>query len=137
MYVKKNFVDVGMCVDICVHDENDGNPHAHIMLTMRPFNADKSWGTKSKTEYILGGQGERIRLKSGEFKSRKISANDWNDRNKAEEWREDWAKCVNFALERNGVDEVVDHRSYERQEIEKIPAIPSVLPLTKWKSAAT
>ena len=36
-YVKKHFVAEGMCADICVHDKNDGNPHAHIMLTMRHF----------------------------------------------------------------------------------------------------
>jgi hypothetical protein len=28
------------------------NPHAHIMLTVRPFNADGSWGAKSQKEYI-------------------------------------------------------------------------------------
>jgi len=123
MYVQKNFVDKGMCADICLHDTGEGNPHAHIMLTMRPFNEDKSWGAKSKKEYILNERGERITLKSGEFKSRKISANDWNEQTKAEEWREDWAKCVNFVLSRNGIDEQVDHRSYERQGLERVPTI--------------
>ena len=28
---------VGMCADIALHDKNDGNPHAHILLTMRPL----------------------------------------------------------------------------------------------------
>ncbi len=32
---KTNFTDRGMCADICIHDKGDGNPHAHIMLTMR------------------------------------------------------------------------------------------------------
>jgi len=123
MYVQKNFVDKGMCADICLHDTGEGNPHAHIMLTMRPFNTDKTWGAKSKKEYILDDYGERIRLKSGEFKSRKISANDWNEQTKAEEWREDWAKCVNFVLARNRIDEEVDHRSYERQGAERVPTI--------------
>ena len=123
MYVQKNFVDKGMCADIAIHDKNDGNPHAHIMLTMRQFNPDKSWGAKSKKEYILDENGERITLKSGEFKSRKVCANDWNEQTKAEEWREDWAKCVNFVLERNGIDEEVDHRSYERQGVEQVPTV--------------
>ena len=52
-YVKENFVKVGMCADIALHDKNDGNPHAHILLTMRPLNEDKTWGAKSKKEYIL------------------------------------------------------------------------------------
>ncbi|WP_433168123.1 MobA/MobL family protein [Treponema putidum] len=47
-YVKENFVNVGMCADIALHDKNDGNPHAHILLTMRPFNEDTTWGAKSK-----------------------------------------------------------------------------------------
>ena len=34
-YVKKNFVEHGMCADIAIHDDKTGNPHAHIMLTMR------------------------------------------------------------------------------------------------------
>lgn len=52
-YVKENFVKVGMCADIALHDKNDGNPHCHILLTMRPLNEDTTWGAKSKKEYIL------------------------------------------------------------------------------------
>jgi len=86
-YVNQNFVSVGMCADICIHDKKDGNPHAHIMLTMRPFEEDGSWGAKSKKEYMLDENGEKIILKSGEYKSRKINSTDWNDQTKAEEWR--------------------------------------------------
>ena len=35
-FVKDNFVDAGMCADFALHDKDDGNPHAHIMLTIRP-----------------------------------------------------------------------------------------------------
>jgi len=42
-----------MCADIALHDKNDGNPHCHILLTMRPLNEDTTWGAKSKKEYIL------------------------------------------------------------------------------------
>jgi hypothetical protein len=63
-----------MCADICIHDKKDGNPHAHIMLTMRPFDENGEWGAKSKKEYILDENNERIKLKSGEFKTRKINA---------------------------------------------------------------
>ena len=50
-YVKGNFVAAGMCADVCLHDKNDGNPHAHILLTMRPIEQDGAWGTKQKKEY--------------------------------------------------------------------------------------
>ena len=43
-YVKDNFVAAGMCADVCLHDKNDGNPHAHILLTMRPIEQDGAWG---------------------------------------------------------------------------------------------
>ncbi len=36
-YVKDNFVDKGMCVDFAIHDKGTGNPHVHIMLTVRPL----------------------------------------------------------------------------------------------------
>ncbi len=36
-YVKRHFVVAEMCADVCLHDTSGGNPHAHIMLTMRPF----------------------------------------------------------------------------------------------------
>lgn len=62
-YVKENFVKAGMCADIALHDKNDGNPHAHILLTMRPFNEDTTWGAKSKKEYILDENGEKVKLK--------------------------------------------------------------------------
>lgn len=122
-YVKEHFVSAGMCADICIHDKEDGNPHAHVMLTMRPFDQDGSWAAKSRKEYILDKNGERIRLKSGAYKSRKVDATAWNDQGKAEVWRAAWADMVNHALERQGMAERIDHHSYERQGVEQIPTI--------------
>lgn len=59
-YIKKHFVAAGMCADICVHDTGGGNPHAHVMLTMRPFDERGEWGAKQKKEYILDGDGNKI-----------------------------------------------------------------------------
>ena len=64
-YVKDNFVSAGMRADIAIHDKKDGNPHAYIMLTMRPLNKNGEWGAKSKKEYITDKNGERIKLKNG------------------------------------------------------------------------
>ncbi len=122
-YVQKNFVSVGMCADIAIHDKKTGNPHAHIMLTMRPLEQSGEWGAKSKKEYILDKNGQRITLKNGSFKSRKIDTVDWNSKEKAEVWREAWADCVNRSLADQGIQEKVDHRSYERQGIEQIPSV--------------
>ena len=122
-YVKENFVKVGMCADIALHDKNDGNPHAHILLTMRPLNEDTTWGAKSKKEYILDENGEKVKLKNGNYKTRKINTVDWNEQDKAEHWRKAWADITNKYLEENSIQEKVDHRSYERQGIEQIPTI--------------
>lgn len=122
-YVKENFVKVGMCADIALHDKNDGNPHCHILLTMRPFNEDTTWGAKSKKEYILDKNGEKVKLKNGNYKTRKINTTDWNEQDKAEEWRKAWADITNKYLEENSIQEKVEHRSYQRQGIEQIPTI--------------
>ena len=45
-YIQKTFVDKGMCADWSIHDKGDGNPHVHLLVTMRPFNPDHSWGNK-------------------------------------------------------------------------------------------
>ena len=122
-YVKENFVKIGMCADIALHDKDDGNPHAHILLTMRPLNEDKTWGAKSKKEYILDENGEKVKLKNGNYKTRKINTVDWNEQDKAEHWRKAWADITNKYLEENNIQDKVDHRSYQRQGIEQIPTI--------------
>ena len=122
-YVKENFVKVGMCADIALHDKNDGNPHAHILLTMRPLNEDKTWGAKSKKEYVLDKNGEKVKLKNGNYKTRKIDTVDWNEQEKAEHWRKVWADMTNKYLEENNIQEKINHRSYQRQGIEQIPTI--------------
>ena len=37
-----------MCVDFAIHDTDSGNPHCHIMLTMRPLDGRGAWAAKSK-----------------------------------------------------------------------------------------
>lgn len=122
-FVKRHFVEAGMCADVCVHDKDGGNPHAHILLTLRPFEQGGEWGAKSRKEYLLDKDGERIRLKSGEFKTRKVDMVDWNEQTKAEEWRAAWASAVNAALEHQGLEERIDHRSFLRQGKEEIPTV--------------
>ena len=50
-YIQKTFVDKGMCVDWSIHDKGDGNPHVHLLVTMRPFNPDHSWGNKEVKDW--------------------------------------------------------------------------------------
>ena len=39
-YCLEQFVSRGMIADFAIHDKGDGNPHVHIMLTMRAMDRD-------------------------------------------------------------------------------------------------
>lgn len=122
-YVNDTFVSVGMCADFALHDKGKGNPHAHILLTLRPLKEDGTWGAKCRKEYDLDENGQRIRSERGAYKSHRVDSTDWNDKGKAEIWRSAWSDYVNRSLEQNGIKERVDQRSFERQGIEKIPSV--------------
>ncbi|WP_262343869.1 MobA/MobL family protein [Lactiplantibacillus plantarum] len=47
-YVQTNFVDRGMCADWSIHDKEDGNPHAHIMLTTRAIKKKRYLGAEAE-----------------------------------------------------------------------------------------
>ncbi|HBA7909065.1 TPA: MobA/MobL family protein [Escherichia coli] len=94
-FVVKNFVSRGMVADVAFHNLGGANPHAHIMLTMR--------------ECTANGFG------------RKITA--WNEKSLAETWRASWASHANAALAKAGFQETIDHRSYQRQGIDREPGI--------------
>ncbi|MBR0280634.1 MAG: MobA/MobL family protein, partial [Oscillibacter sp.] len=122
-FVKDAFVDAGMCADIAVHDKGDGNPHAHIMLTLRPLNPDGTWGAKCRKVYEVDADGNRIPDGKGGWKNHRENTTDWNDKGNAEKWRASWASHLNKALELKRVAARVDHRSYKRQGVDKIPSI--------------
>lgn len=120
-----HLVNEGMCADWSLHDKNDGNPHAHIMLTTRSIKSNGEWAPKSKKVYDLDENGERIFQKvdkSGrkQYKCHKENYNDWNLKDNAEKWRALWAECCNEQLDASNR---IDHRSYERQGIDRIPTI--------------
>ena len=122
-YCSSQFVSKGMIADFNLHDTGGGNPHAHILLTMRPLDEKGAWLPKSKKEYVLDENGEKIRLPSGRYKTRKVDLVDWNNRENAEVWRRAWADLANEYLEKNNRPERIDHRSYERQGIDQIPTV--------------
>ena len=122
-FVKDNFVDAGMCADFAIHDKGTGNPHAHIMLTIRPIKENGKWGAKCRKVYDLDGQGQRIPDSKGGWKNHREDTTDWNQRGNAEKWRAAWAAYTNRALEAAGRPERIDHRSYKRQGVDKIPSV--------------
>ncbi|EBO8296282.1 conjugal transfer protein [Salmonella enterica] len=106
-FVRENFVSRGMIADVAFHNLGGSNPHAHIMLTMRECTAN-DFGRKITT---------------------------WNEKSLAETWRGSWADHANRALANAGYQEEIDHRSYERQGVEKTPGIhlgKSACAMEKW-----
>lgn len=135
----QSLADEGMCVDMAIHWK-DGNHHAHIMGTTRPIKENGEWGQKEKKAYKLDENGQKIpqidpttgkqkvRVRKGKgeeklWERETVEVNDWNRTEKVEEWRERWADQCNKALEKAQSLERVDHRSFERQGIERIPTI--------------
>jgi Ti-type conjugative transfer relaxase TraA len=91
-FVEREFVARGMVADLNIHWDQ-GNPHAHVMLTMRELTPD-GFGLK---------------------------ATEWNRRELLGKWREHWADLANQHLLRAGFDIRIDHRSYRDQGIELEP----------------
>ena len=116
-YCAKQFVDKGMICDLYYHDSGNGNPHVHLMLTMRAMDENGRWLPKTKTAYVLDENGQRIRGDNGKWLRERMDTVDWNDQKYAEIWRHEWELAQNNALEAAGRTERVDMRSYERQGI--------------------
>lgn len=70
-FIKDNFVSDGMCVDVAVHNTDGHNPHAHIMLTVRPLDENGKWQHKTEKEYICVKNGIEKGFTAAEFKAEK------------------------------------------------------------------
>jgi len=68
-FIQKNFVDMGMCADFAIHDTDGHNPHAHILLTVRPLNENGTWQYKTEKEYLCIKAGEEKGFTASEFKT--------------------------------------------------------------------
>lgn len=68
-YVKDNFVADGMCADVCIHDTDGHNPHAHILLTVRPLDDKGKWQAKTQKEYLCKRSDEERGFTADEFKT--------------------------------------------------------------------
>ena len=76
-FIRKNFTSRGMIVDLAIHNENDegnNNIHAHIMTTLRLINEKGQWQAKSRKEYILDENGDKVLGKNGKPKTRKVNS---------------------------------------------------------------
>ena len=50
-FIDENFVSKGMIADWALHDKRDGNPHAHIMLSVRGIDENEKWEAKQRSVF--------------------------------------------------------------------------------------
>ena len=68
-FIREQFVADGMCADAAIHDTDGHNPHAHILLTVRPLDGQGHWQYKTEKEYLCVRNGEEKGFTVAEFKS--------------------------------------------------------------------
>ena len=127
-FVQKYFVSDGMIADLAVHkpDREDGgieNPHFHVLVPIRPLNADGTWGAKQHRVYRLDEDGNRIQKENGQWEFDAVPTTNWGKPETLELWREAWAEMVNSRFELKGLECRIDHRSYLDQGLELIPTV--------------
>lgn len=71
-FIMENCVDKGMCADVNIHNTDGHNPHAHILLTMRPLDDKGNWQAKTQKEYLCKRGDEEQGFTSGEFKAAQL-----------------------------------------------------------------
>lgn len=130
----KTFAQNGMCVDLAFHNKK-GNPHCHLMLSMRSLDINGHWLPKNSVQYkldcngnkipVLDKQGNQKKEKNGKRVFEKIvtPTNDWNNKDKILEWRKLYQNLANSALLNSNLTTQIDCRSYSDQGIKKIPFI--------------
>jgi len=122
-YVQEQFVNKGMVADIAIHRDDQNNPHAHVMLTMRAFKENGEWANKKKKEYLLDEDGNKILDKNGKPRYNTVSLTDWDKKENVGIWREQWANHANKSLEKAGSKERISHLSHEARGLETKPTV--------------
>ncbi|NSZ87804.1 Ti-type conjugative transfer relaxase TraA (plasmid) [Agrobacterium tumefaciens] len=114
-FVEKHILGKGMVADWVYHD-NPGNPHIHLMTTLRPLTED---GFGAKKVAVIGEDGQLVRTKSGKILY-ELWAGSTDDFNVL---RDGWFERLNHHLTLGGIDLKIDGRSYEKQGIDLEPTI--------------
>jgi Ti-type conjugative transfer relaxase TraA len=104
-----------MVADWVFHDA-PGNPHIHLMTTLRPLTED---GFGSKKIAVTGPEGRPLRNDAGKIVY-ELWAGGLDDFNA---FRDGWFACQNQHLALAGLDLRVDGKSFEKQGIELTPTI--------------
>lgn len=133
-FIKENLNSQGYAAVYAIHiDKANNNPHAHILVANRQMNNKGEWIVKSRKEYALDENGNKIPVidpktglqKIGDrnrkvYKRISVQVNPLDQKKMLENLREQWAVCCNRHLEKNNQ---IDHRSYKAQGKDFLPTI--------------
>ncbi len=126
-FLLNHFVSRGMICDWAFHypTENDENPnpHVHLLCPMRPLNPDGSWGNKQKAVPVFDESGNPVIGKNGRQKTNAVKTTDWSDPETLTEWREAWAQLNNELFEKKGLPVRVSADTLEAHGIDRLPTI--------------
>lgn len=116
-FVQENLTSKGMVADWVYHDRQ-GNPHIHLMTTLRPLTDD---GFGAKKEPVLGDDGKPLRVVTPDRPKGKIVYRVWaGDKETMKAWKIAWAETANKHLALGGHDIHLDGRSYAEQGLDGI-----------------
>jgi Ti-type conjugative transfer relaxase TraA len=116
-FVRDSLTSKGMVADWVYHDK-DGNPHIHLMTTLRPLTDD---GFGPKKVAVLGDDGEPLRVVTPDRPKGKIVYRLWaGDKETMKAWKIAWAETASKHLALAGHDIRLDGRSYVEQGLDGI-----------------
>ncbi|MGO7136439.1 Ti-type conjugative transfer relaxase TraA [Rhizobium leguminosarum] len=116
-FVCDNLTSKGMIADWVYHDK-DGNPHIHLMTTLRPL-TEEGFGRKKVA--VTGEDGKPLRVVTPDRANGKIVYKLWaGDKETMKAWKIAWAETANRHLALAGHEIRLDGRSYAEQGLDGI-----------------
>lgn len=114
-FVFEQVLSRGQVADWVYHDE-PGNPHVHLMTTLRPLTEN---GFGQKKIAVVGDDGQPLRTKSGKIQYRLWAG----EKTEFLQQRNGWLDLQNQYLALGGVEIRVDGRSYAERGIDIVPTV--------------
>jgi Ti-type conjugative transfer relaxase TraA len=116
-FVRYNLQREGIVADWVYHDR-PGNPHVHILTTLRPLSDD---GFGRKKIPVLGPDGKPLRVEAAAGRLAKIRYRLWaGDEQTMAAWKRNWADTTTRHLALAGHCITLDGRSYEERGLSRL-----------------